>query len=807
MRRRLRRAGAVVLATALVLWIGWRVFRALVGSPLEALRDSSWTDGTRVLARDGRVLGERPSPQGLRGRTTRLVDVSPRLVLATVVSEDRRFWTHDGVDRVALARAAGGYLHRRRFVSGASTITQQLVKRLDHQGRPRPRSLSEKVREMARAENLEAQVDKEAILEAYLNHIEYGHGWVGPEAAAQSYFGVSAREVSLAQAALLAVLPRAPSALDPHRHLDRAVLRQRALLVAMFESGAISAEDRDRALAEPLVVLPYTPRAVVAPHVVLASAANAPRAGEHVVHTTLDFDLERDVEAIVKAHRARLAQHGATNAAVVVVDNATGDVLTTIGSIDWADASHAGAVDLVRAKRQPGSTLKPFVYARAFERGVSPMEMLADVPTEYAGGPVSASATSATWSPDNFDGTFVGPVSAREALAGSLNVPAVRLAGEIGARDLVSVLRRVGLPLTEGHERYGLSIALGSGEVTPLELAEAYATLARGGEHVRLRQRTTDPASNADRVLDASAVAAVADALSDPVARIKGLRTRGPFDFPYPVAVKTGTSTAFRDSWTAGFTRERTVVVWTGNPDGAPTRKVTGAVGAGPLFFDVMARAMRDVTGRTALYEPALLEEAEVCPLSGHRVGHSCPDRVRRMFPRGRAPARACDVHQAASPRSVSGASEAPWRCDPNGSSTVVVLPASYRGWLAERPVGASGADAHGFPWLLASQVPGCALPSAEEPRIVVLAPRDGSVLVADRAGGGGHDAVDVSVETRGLPPAEPLEVVVDGRLALRLESPYRARIPVTRGDHMLEVRPADGARAALLGRTQISVR
>ena len=411
-----------------------------------------------------------------------------------------------------------------------------------------------------------------------------------------------------------------------------------------------------------------------------------------------------------------------------------------------------------------------------------------------------------TWSPENFDGTFVGPVSAREALAGSLNVPAVRLAADIGARELVATLRSVGLSLPEGHERYGLSIALGSGEVTPLELAEAYVTLARGGEHLKLRERSTDAPALPQRVLEAAAVASIADSLSDPVARVRGLRTRGPFEFPYPVAVKTGTSTAFRDAWTAGFTRERTVVVWVGNANGTATNKLTGAVGAGPLFFAAMKRAMDDVHGREPLYAADLLQEAEVCPLSGLRASHACPDRVRRLFPHAHLPGYSCTMHQFAVPREAPSG-EAPWRCDPEGTQPVVLLPAVFHAWVAERPLGAPGADVHGVPWFLGARVKGCSAPGGEEPRIVVLSPRDGSVLQADRAPGPSHDAIDIAAETHGLAAEQSLEVLIDGVVASRLDAPYRARVVVGRGDHTVEIRPVDSRIAAVLGRAQVSVR
>lgn len=794
---RQRRSVQALLACLLLGWLAWRGFRWYVGSPAEELTNTAWTQAARVLARDGRLLGERPSSEGLYGVQTKLDDVSPRLVSATIASEDKRFFDHDGIDRIALARAGLSDLVHLHVVSGGSTITTQLVKRLDHQGRPRPRTIATKLVEMARAQNLERTTSKHTILEAYLNRLDYGRGLAGPEAAAQGYFGVPARDLSLAQSALLAVLPRAPSALDPYRHRERAVLRQRALLTEMNRRGLVSQEDLDRALSEPLVLRdPKLPRPFVAPHVVLANARRTP-AGE--IRTTLDFALQKDVEAIVRAHVPRLEQRGASTAAVVVVDNATGELLAEVGSAAFGDAKIAGAVDIVRAKRQPGSTLKPFVYARAFERGTSPMEMLADVPTEFG------DARGHAYAPDNFDGTFLGPISAREALAGSLNVPAVRLAASLGAIELVSTLRASGLSLSAGAERYGLSIALGSGEVTPLELAEAYTTLARGGEHVVLHERAGQ-AAQTTHVFDASAVASVSDALSDPLARVRGLRTRGPFEFNYPVALKTGTSTAYRDAWTAGYTHERTVVVWVGNADGSATRKLTGAVGAGPLFFDVMKRAMNDVAVRAPLSEPGLLEDAEVCPLSGHRAGAACPDRVHRMFPRGHAPGHACTVHQMAASRTAPP-NEPAYRCDAGGTVPVVVLPEAFERWLGERPLGSPGSDPHGIPWFPASRVPNCVAPGSEEPRIVVVEPRDGAVLSAERGALSTSDALDVAVETRGMPAGEPLEVLVDGRLAMRLDTAYRARVPVGRGDHLLEVRPVDARRGVQLGRAQISVR
>lgn len=795
-RGRLRQAARALGLLLLALLVGWRVLRAVAGTP--SLEDVSWTRGVRVLDKDGALLGERPSRAGLRGRKVSLADVSPRLVAATLASEDARFFDHAGLDARAVLRAALSNVKRGRVVSGGSTLTQQLVKRIDHEGRPRPRTVAAKLVEAARAANLETVASKERILEAYFERLDYGRGHAGPEAAARGYFGVSAKDVSLAQAAFLAVLPRAPSALDPYRHEDRVVALQRELLARMRDREVISAADAARALAEPLELAPRARPRLVAPHVVLAASRGAPEDG--VVRTTLDRDLQRDVEGYVAAHAARLRARGARNVAVVVVDVATSAVLAEVGTVAFGERSAGSAVDAVRARRQPGSTLKPFVYARSFEGGLSPMAMLADVPTDLGGH-------GASYAPENFDGTYLGPVSAREALAASLNVPAVQLAGDLGAASLVTTLRAAGLSLPEGARRYGLSIALGSGEVTPLELATAYTTLARGGSFAPLRTRAEDGSAAPVRVIAPDAVALVTDALADPLARVRGLRTRGPFELPFPVAVKTGTSSGYRDAWTAGYTRERVVVVWTGNLDGTPTDRLTGAAGAGPLFTDVIARAMRDVTRRSALLDADLLDEADVCPLSGLRAGPACTGHVHRRFAKGKAPREVCNAHVFAT-REAHGFRCAAPGTPPGGAERVVLLDDRFARWFAGRPT--EGERDGVLPSLLARTTPGCAERALRAvPRLVVVAPRDGSVLRAAAPGAptAAADAVEIEVLAEGLPARTELEVLVDGRVATRIAPPYRTRLPVGRGDHQVEVRPAAHALPAELGRATFAVR
>lgn len=803
-KKQLRIAGAIIgtltLATGALTLLDQT--RARAGEPSEELSEQ-WHEGHRIEDRNGKLLREIASENDLRGRPIPLSEMGERIIASTLVSEDKLFFEHDGVDGMAIARAVGQNVQGARVVSGASTITQQLVKLLDGDGKPEKRTLWKKLVEAARAQNLEKVADKQTILEAYLNRLEYGHGLSGPEAAAQGYFGVMARDLSFAQAAYLAVLPRAPSFLDPYDHHDRVMLRQRALLDALHEAGVLNDADLSRAKSEPIQVRRLN-RPFYAPHFVNAVVAETVAPGERghgLTRTTLDLSLQEDIQGLTRTHLASLAEFGATNAAIIVVDNTTGDVLSWVGSGSFWDETISGQVDMVRAKRQPGSTLKPFVYALAFANGHSAAEPLADVPTFF-------SQTGGTYAPGNFDGMFEGPISAREALAGSLNVPAVRLAAEIGENRLLEALLHVGFTsLDQSASHYGLALALGAGEVTLRELAGAYVTLARGGDSIPLRVRQDAAPVAGERIMEQSIAALVTESLSDPLARVRGLHGRGPFDIGFPVAVKTGTSSGYRDTWCAGYTHERTVAVWLGNTGGAPTQKLTGATGAGPLFADVMRRTMENVTNRAPLWNTDDLEVAEVCPLSGKRPGPACADHAPRHFIRGKAPTDSCEMHVRANMRVVEHTGESPFVCDPAGNRTIVVLPEAYNGFLASLPLGAPGHDPQGLPWLSKSSVAGCGATAAESLRIDGIA--DGSVFVYDGANSAQMMTLGASL-VGGLanhPSINEVEFVVDGKVIGHSRAPFRATYRLEPGDHELVVRPVDTHTSVQRVTTRFSVR
>jgi penicillin-binding protein 1C len=459
--------------------------------------------------------------------------------------------------------------------------------------------------------------------------------------------------------------------------------------------------------------------------------------------------------------------------------------------------------------------------------------MLADVPTTFGG------AARQTYTPLDFSGTFEGPISAREALAGSLNVPVIRLLAEIGPADALARLHDLGFgSLDRDASYYGLALALGSGEVRLRELASAYVTLARGGDAVPLRMRAGDPDPRGRRVMPPETAAEVTEILADPLARVRGLHGRGPFDIGFPVAVKTGTSAGYRDTLCAGFTHERTVVVWVGNTDGSPTHELTGATGAGPLFADILRRAMADVPAIAPLWDPGLLEEADVCPLSGKLPGAACPDHAGRMFAKGHAPKDTCAVHvrvsagdlasergagddDATRPASAMRAGlrspgadaafgRAPWRCDPRGARTIALLPDAFTDWLRMEPPGAPGRDPFGVAWYPRGAVHGCTPGTAEPAEIAITSPAAGSVYLASNppAGAGARPLVEVRASVTGGDGALPrtVDFFLDGRKVARSAWPYATSLRLTPGEHEIVAVPTSPESTARVRPTRFTV-
>jgi len=651
-RRRALIAAAAVAAAGLgtaVAWTLWPLPAGLTAPP----RVASLT----IEDRHGLVLRSTRASDGSRTRWLPLVAVDPQLIQAFVALEDRRFYAHPGVDLRAVARALAEDVGGGRVVSGASTITMQLARLLA----PAGRGVGGKLAQALWALRLERHLTKQQILEQYLNRVPLGQGAIGVDAAAALYLGATATRLSPGQAALLAGLASSPAADNPFVAPDRARVRRAVALRRMRALGYVTAEDAARAEAEP-VVAPRARAAFLAPHFtsrVLQWAEDSGLALAGTWRTSLDLPLQTELEAEVRHTVALLGDRGVRQAAAVVLDNRSGDVLAWVGSPDfWADTS--GQVDMVVSPRQPGSALKPFLYALAFDRGLSPASVLADVPHTYqtATGP---------YQPRNYDRRFHGPVRAREALASSFNVPAIELTDRLGVGSLLGTLHRAGFAsLVRTADWYGPGLALGNGDVTLLEMANAFRALAEDGAWSPVRWGAPgEPAAGrgaARRVVSPGAAALVLDVLRDPVARVPGFGLDTPFDFAFPVAVKTGTSHHFTDNWAVGVTREFTVAVWAGNFSGRPMRQVSGVTGAGPLLH----RAILDVANR---YPPGVppspaaygAVRIAVCRLSGLRATSRCPAVEEWVLP-GTEPAAACDWHR------------------PDGT---VAWPAAYAAWVA----------------------------------------------------------------------------------------------------------------------------
>lgn len=535
-----------------------------------------------------------------------LKECAPVFLRATLAAEDKRFWGHSGVDWFSTARAMKEIAVHRRVMSGASTITQQLIKNAE----PRPRTVRTKILENLQALKLERAWSKEQILAAYLNRIDYGNLCRGAGTAAWFYFNKPLVDVSPAEAAFLAALPNGPSRLNPHRHFERAKRRQLTILGRMQRLGWLGAAAHRRACAEP-IALHREGRAFAAAHFV--DLVRQQREVKTDVRTTLDLPLNRFVHRALIDRLDRLTKRNVSNGAVVVIENATGNVLALVGSRNYFE-EESGQVNGAWAPRSAGSTFKPFTYLLALEAGMTPATVIADVPTDFA-------TSTGVFSPQNFNRQFYGPMRLRLALANSLNVSAVKvLEAAGGATVLQERLRECGLTTLEAKaEHYGLGLTIGNAEARLMELTNAYATLARMGMHRPVRLLASD-AETVEQVFDARHAWLVADMLSDNAARAPAFGWESALAFDFPVACKTGTSSDFRDNWAMGYTPEFTVGVWVGNFDGAPMQNVSGVTGAAPVMHTVMEHLHKRF-GTSEFEQPNGLTRAQVNRISGRRAG------------------------------------------------------------------------------------------------------------------------------------------------------------------------------------------
>jgi penicillin-binding protein 1C len=739
-----------------------------------------------------------PGADGVRHRAVDPDAVSPHLLQAVLAAEDRRFFHHLGVDPISLARALGQNLRHRRVVSGGSTLTMQLARLLD----PRPRGLRDKIAQALLALRLEMALTKKEILAAYLARAPMGNRVVGYEAASLVYFGKSCARLSPAEAALLAGIPRSPSAANPWRGAETLSARRDGILKRMRRLGSIDDIALKAALSEP-VVLAEGPFGYPAPHFLdrleteLRETGLARETGGARVVSTLHPALQDRVERIVHRHLEDLSRHNVSHMAVAVLDVRRGEWMAIEGSGGYWDRP-GGRIDGTRIPRQPGSALKPFTYAAAFDQGFTPATVIPDLPRSFTW-------EEGTWTPRNYDGLYRGPVRAREALACSLNVPAATLLNAVGPGALLTTLQNGGITtLAREASRYGLGLTLGAGEVRLDEMVLAYAALVRGGEwRGATSWRAIQDARGAvvarprsvpvSRVCSEEAAIQVVDILSDPEARAATFGAWSVLRLPFPAMVKTGTSEGFRDNWAIGGTREVVVGVWCGNFNRYPMGNISGVSGAGSVWHDVML-AWADLFHRGEDLDVALrgdslpegLAPARVCSLSGLRPSRSCPRTVTEIFVRGQAPADVCD-----------------WHVPDDQGWVTVAWPPLYRDWAAREGLRSAPSD-EDAPAASRHAVDGARRArSIREARhdvdptrgapVAILSPADGDAFVLSPDLPARYQTLALRCSVRGRP--EDVSWLVDGQRIASPRFPYAASWPLVPGTHVIEV-VAGGQRA-----------
>jgi penicillin-binding protein 1C len=670
--------GAIVLLCVLTFGF-YQYYR--IASQLPEIGDlrerASQFETTRIYDREGNVLYEILDPNAGRRTYTPLERISPYLVAATIATEDKAFYSHPGFDPMAIVRAFLQNYQEGGIASGASTITQQLARALLFSPEERgEQTYGRKIREAILAAEITRRYTKDEILELYLNEIYYGNLAYGVQAAAETYFGTTSEQLTLGQAAFLAGLPQTPSVYDIYTNPEETLGRLEDVLVLMYQASQEQdciyvSNAQQRVCIDPLSVeqalneikntkfekkdieIRY-PHWVTYIRTLLETQFDPQtiyRSGFQV-YTTLDPALQDIAQQTVSEQVAALADQRASGGALVALQPASGEILAMVGSPDFYNDQAAGQVNMAVSPRQPGSAIKPLTYAAAFEKGWTPGSLIWDVPTEFSpsGQP---NDPSPPYVPVNYDGRFHGPVTVRSALANSYNIPAVKALNFVGIYDdpstivadgFINFARRLGITTLEQPD-YGLSLTLGGGEVTLLQLTSAFSVFANNGQrnapvaitrivdfngNVVYEHRPTP----GEQVIRPDHAYLITSILADNNARAPMFGTNSVLNLPFEAAAKTGTTNDFRDNWTIGYTPDLAVGVWVGNPDYSPMVQTTGLSGAAPIWSNFMTTAVNQITGgsSTPFNRPGGIVEQVICAISGTLPSRWCPEQTRELF-------------------------------------------------------------------------------------------------------------------------------------------------------------------------------
>ena len=739
---------------------------------------ASQFETTRILDRNGNVLYEILDPNAGRRTYIPLSRMSPALVAATITTEDSGFYDHPGFDVRAIFRAFWQNYQSGETVSGASTITQQLARMLLFSPEERvEQSYNRKVREAILAAEITRRYTKDEILELYLNEINYGNLAYGIQAAAETYFNTTADQLTLAQASFLAGLPQAPAIYDIYTNPDAAFLRHEDVLVLMYEQSqeqgciyvsnsaervCVDAVNVTKAADEiknttfnaPMYEMRF-------PHWVnyirsLLEAKYDPqfiyRSG-FTVYTTLDPGLQEFAEAAVLEQVQSLVGQNAQDGALVIMRPGTGEILAMVGSADFYNEAISGQVNMAVSPRQPGSAIKPLTYLAAFEKGWTPSTLIWDVPSEFTPSGLP-NDPSPPYQPVNYDGRFHGPVTVRSALANSYNIPAVKALQFVGIYDdpitpnedgMIALARRLGIT-TLTRPDYGLSLTLGGGEVTLLELTGSFATLANGGVRVppvaitRIldysgNEIPLDAPSSGTQVVRREHAYLITSILSDNKARTPAFGANSVLNLPFPAAVKTGTTNDFRDNWTVGYTPDLAVGVWIGNADYTPMQNTSGLSGAAPLWNKVMTHAVQQVMGGTpsSFTVPPGVVEYIVCSASGTQPSRWCPEQRTEIFAADQPPPpKEEDLWQKILVDTWTGLKASAFCSDfTDEQMTLNVVDPSARRWIRKESAGRAWAENVGFSDpILFSPERECTA-SDPRPTLAFVYPSDGETITS----------------------------------------------------------------------------
>lgn len=624
---------------------------------------------TKIYDRHGRLLYKIYKNEN---RSIVALDELPKnLVDATIAIEDSDFYEHNGISWRGIGRAIKRNVLNNQM-EGGSTITQQLVK---NALLTPEKTMTRKLKEMILAVRVELKYSKDEILTMYFNEVGYGGAAYGVEEASQLYFGKPASQLDLAEAALLAGLPAAPTTYSPFgANPELAIVRQHQVLTRMVDEGYISPILAEEAKSEKLQFA--SPQIEIeAPHFVMyVKDVLVKKYGEAMVNkgglevtTTLDLDVQNLAEEAVNKEIANLKQLHVNNAAVLVTKPQTGEILAMVGSKDYFDVANDGQVNVTTRPRQPGSSIKVITYALALENGFTPATVIDDSPIVYRipGSP--------PYSPKNYDNRFHGRVTVRQALASSYNVPAVKTLSQFGVNNMIDQAEKMGITTWSDRSRYGLALTLGGGEVLMTDMVKVYGVLANGGERVDLNpifsvsdykghvyERLSCPKLNAqlinkafaDEVIDCRGEEVVnplvayqlTDILSDNEARAPAFGRNSVLNVPgQPIAVKTGTSNNLRDNWTIGYTDKILTAVWVGNNDNSPMSYVaSGITGASPIWRNIIEALLSDYPAEEFI-KPNNLVPVIVCQLTGTRTCPACPNPKEEYFAQDTEPATSCN--------------------------------------------------------------------------------------------------------------------------------------------------------------------